>query len=374
MKINEVNIYPFIAKRSYKTVTAALGGVPNYAEGVSESACAILELVSDEGISGFGEISDMPKSLEGQLTLIQLQEYISSIVKGRDVFDLDLILDHFPIKDLVDLRPDGTIYDIIGCGVDNALYDLIGKSFGIPVYDLLGGNRTDRIRVSWVIFIRDSRLMEQEVFSKVQEGFDAFKLKVGLDIEADMERLRILREIAGPEASIKLDANSAWGVDEALINLKRMEKYDPAGIETPVDYRDTAGKAFIRKNSPVRIIEHVHTPEFAIELVKNDAVDVFNVSTTGCGGIRNAKRVLTIAEAAGIPCLLGSTVEAGLGTAAQLQLGVASKQITWPSDLVGPRLYLNDDIRVPHVWDKNNIIISRGPGLGVDVLIKNNGG
>jgi muconate cycloisomerase len=361
MKISEVKIHPFTAKRSYKTVTAALGGVQNHAGGVSESGCAIVEFVSDEGVFGYGEISDMPKSLEMLMDLDQLREYISSIVKGRDIFDVDSILDSFPDKDLIDLRPDGTIYDIIGCGVDNALYDLIGKSLGVPVYDLLGGKKTDRIRVSWVIFIRESELMEREVLTKVQEGFDAFKLKVGLDIKADMERLRLLREIAGPEASIKLDANSAWGVDEALENLNKME--------TPIHYLDTAGKAHIRRNSPIKIIEHVHTPGFAIELIKNDAVDVFNVSTTGCGGIRNAKRVLTIAEAAGIPCLLGSTVEAGLGTAAQLQLGVSSEQITWPSDLVGPLLYLNDDIRVPHVWEKNHIIISQGPGLGVDVMI-----
>ncbi|MBE3142029.1 MAG: hypothetical protein IMZ53_15755, partial [Thermoplasmata archaeon] len=237
----------------------------------------------------------------------------------------------------------------------------------VPVYNLLGGKKRDKVWVSWVAFIRGTELLEQEIAQKVDEGFNAFKLKVGISAELDEERVRIVRNIAGDDAVIKLDANSGWSFDEAVENLKRLEKYNPAGIETPIPYLDIEGKAKLRKKTGIPVIEHVHTLHFALQLMKEDAIDVFNVSTVGSGGILRARNVLALAQSEGIPCLLGSTVEVGLGTAAQLHLAASSSQVTWPSDLVGPKLYKNDLITCAHKWDKNMLYVPDGNGLGVEV-------
>lgn len=371
MKIVDVNLFSFQAKREYKTMTAALGGVANYEGGVESSDFVIIEILTDQNITGYGEISDIPETLKmpsgNKFSIEELKKYLCNLLIGKDPFDIENILQPFPVEPMTDLRPDGTVYDIVANGIDNALLDLISKYVKKPVYSLLGGKKKDEVWVSWVAFIREIKYLEEEISEKVAEGFDAFKLKVGINPKEDEERLRIIRSVAGEKAIIKLDANSGWTLDEAVENLKNLEKYNPAGIETPIPYLDIEGKARLKKEIGIPIIEHVHTAEFAIDLIKNNAVDVFNISTVGAGGILKARRILSIAEAAGIPCLLGSTVEVGLGTAAQLHLASTSTQITWPSDLVGPKMYVNDVIQTPHTWKGNKLQVPQSIGLGVEI-------
>lgn len=73
------------------------------------------------------------------------------------------------------------------------------------------------------------------------------------------------------------------------------------------------------------------------------AVDVFNVSTIGCGGIHQAKKVIALAEGADLEYLLGSTLELAVGTAGQAHLAASSKAVTLPSDLIGPLMYTDDE-------------------------------
>lgn len=371
MKINNVKITAFKAERVYKTKTAAIGGVANYEEGIESSDFALIELTTDTGLKGYGEISDIPTSIKmpsGEpFSVWKLEKYLSRYLIGKNPFEIEALLSILPDKNMVDRRPDGTVYDIVTCGVDNAILDLIGKYVGTPVYDLLGGQKKKEVWVSWVVFIRELEFLQQEIQEKIEEGFNAFKLKVGINAEEDEERLRIIRENAGEDAVIKLDANSGWTYEEAVENLKRLEKYNPNGIETPIPYLDVEGKAKLRKEINIPILEHVHTPEFGMELIKNNAVDVFNLSTVGSGGLLNAKKILNIAEAADIPCLLGSTVESGLGTASQLHLASISEQITWPSDLVGPKMYKADNITNPHIWNGSMLQVPKGNGFGMRV-------
>ena len=371
MKITKVKVYPFREEREYSTVIAALGGVAKHEGGYRYSDFAVIELLTDEGVKGFGEVSDIPETLKmpsgRNFSITELQECLSHFLVGKDPFNTDEILSSFPNENMIDKRPDGTVSDIVGNGVENALLDLMGKILKVPVYNLLGGKKRDKVWVSWVAFIRGTELLEQEISQKVEEGFNVFKLKVGISIELDEERLRIVRNIAGDDAVIKLDANSGWSFDEAVENLKRLEKYNPAGIETPIPPLDIEGKAKLRKKTGIPVIEHVGTLHFALQLMKEDAIDVFNVSTVGSGGILKARNVLALAQSEGISCLLGSTVEAGLGTAVQLHLVTSSSQVTWPSDLVGPKLYKNDLITCAHKWDKNMLYVPDGNGLGVEI-------
>ncbi|MCZ8517337.1 mandelate racemase/muconate lactonizing enzyme family protein [Paenibacillus filicis] len=371
MKIVDVNLFPFSAKRVYSTVTAALGGVAHKEGGYAFSDFAIIELTSDTGIKGYGEVSDIPETMtmpNGQnFTIEHLETYLANQLIGKDPFQIEELLQAYPEKNMVDIRPDGSMLDIVSCGVDNALLDLIGKTLNVPVYNLFGGKKKDKIWVSWVVYIRDIKYLEAEIAEKVKEGFDAFKLKVGIDPKQDEERLRILRETAGEKAVIKLDANSGWTFDEAVENLKRLEKYNPAGIETPIPFLDVEGKAKLKGRIGMPILEHVHTLEFALELLKHDAVDVFNISAAQAGGVFKARKILALAESAGKPCLLGSTVECGLGTASQLHLSAGSSLVTWPSDLIGPKMYVNDMLNAPHAWDQNRLLVPDGAGFGVEV-------
>ena len=85
------------------------------------------------------------------------------------------------------------------------------------------------------------------------------------------------------------------------------------------------------------------------------------------GGIHRCKKILALAEAAGVDALLGSTVELGVGTAAQVHLGVSSGAICYPSDLIGPRMYTEDVVTRPFAYENGRLLPPEGPGLGVEL-------
>ena len=125
----------------------------------------------------------------------------------------------------------------------------------------------------------------------------------------------------------------------------------------------------ISRQVDVPILEHVSDLDYGLALIKAGAVDFFNVATTGAGGIWPARRIVTLAEAAGIGVLLGSTVEMGPGTAAQLHLAATVPNLTLPSDLVGPGLYKRDVLKSPFRYREGKLDVPRGAGLGIDVSI-----
>jgi muconate cycloisomerase len=340
--------------RSYHTIVAAPKRTIPPADALpTRSYFVLVELRADNGLVGLGEVSDYEPD---RLDVAGLRSRVEEAVLGADPFDLERLT----------RRPSlGTLVD---CAIDNALYDLQGKLLGVPAHRFVGGPYRERVLVSWVVYIRRPDLVEQEMAAMVERGFSAFKLKVGLDVDHDDECVRIMRRVAGPTGQIKLDASGAWTVDEAITNIRRLEKHGLQGVETPTNPRDVAGLARVRRSVGVPIIEHVGKDlGYAVDLVRQDAVDVFNVATVSAGGIYRAKKLLALAEAAGIACLLGSTVELGVGTAAQLHLAASSAVVTYPSDLIGPAMYVDDYLAEPFRYDHGYLPVPTGPGLGVQV-------
>jgi muconate cycloisomerase len=229
--------------------------------------------------------------------------------------------------------------------------------------------------------------LEREVADQVGLGMKAFKLKVGEDHERDLERVRLARRIAGPGTYIKVDASGYWEEDEALSRLRDMAEAGADACETPIRAlsrpmsRDDPARieadadgiaealAKVRDRSPIPIIEHVADlgDVFLTALIRHHAVDIVNVVPCQAGGLRRAKRLIHAAETAGIPALLGSTIELGPGTAASVHLAVASASVSVPSDLVGPGLLEGDVCTTPFSLEGGELTPFEGPGLGIDL-------
>lgn len=354
MKITGVELQQLSVLRSYHTIVAApKREIPPADAPATRSYFVLLRLHADNGLVGLGEVSDIEESDLGTADLLPKLE---DALLGADPFDLERLSQRLSLGNLVN------------CAVDSALYDLQGKALGAPAHNFVGGRYRDRVLVSWVVYIRRPDLVEQEMEEMVRRGFNAFKLKVGLNIDHDDACVGIMRQVAGPDAQIKLDASGNWSVDEAIANIRRLEKHGLQGVETPTNPRDVSGMARVRKSVGAPIIEHVGRDlGRALDYVRSEAVDVFNVATVSAGGIFRAKKVLALAEAAGIQCLLGSTVELGVGTAAQLHLAASSSVVTYPSDLIGPAMYVDDYLTEPFQYDQGYLTVPTGPGLGVDV-------
>ena len=323
---------------------------------VEESVFLWLRVRSDDGSVGVGEISDVeqPASMPG---VDDVEAEIGEFLIGEDPRDLNRLTGR--MYDAIDFGPFGfhSFHQLALSAVDTALHDLVATRYGIPVYRLLGGRR-EEIPLCWVVFTRQDpdaiETLRSEVRDRVNEGFTTFKLKVGEALPSvDRERVRAVRDIAGEDADIFLDAQGVWGPDEAVEAIERFEPIGIDGVETPVGHRgDEAATGYyydtplipselaaVRGNVDTPVFEHVLDPAFGIELAAADAVDVFTVEVCA-GGLARAGRVLSIAQGAGIDARLGSTVELGPGTAAAAAAG-ADTAVSWPSDLIGPLVYEN---------------------------------
>ena len=363
MKIKSLKLHPVAVKRQYGTVIASEDGKPKRT--VRKSFLLFLELFTDNGLTGWGEVSDIePKDLPADVT--EYAELLSAFTVGRSPFEIHRL--HHEFREYFGVE-NNSLAGYTECALDMAMYDIQGKAVGRPVCDLFGGALRKEIVVSWVAYIReDVDLIRDEIREKCRQDFLAFKLKVGVDIDLDEQRLALARETAGKEASIKVDANEGWSVEDAPKNIRRLNKYNLAGIETPVPCENPADIATVRRQVAVPILEHVHDPAYGRELLKADAVDAFNISTPSSGGIWPARMIVALAEAADIGVLVGSTVELGLGTLAQLHFAATVRNLTLPSDLIGPGMYQNDVLRQRLGYTQRGMLnVPNVPGLGGEI-------
>jgi L-fuconate dehydratase len=138
----------------------------------------------------------------------------------------------------------------------------------------------------------------------VADGFGQIKLKVGVDPAADERRLRLARAALGPDVRIAVDANQAWGVEQAIEWLRRLAPYDPYWIEEPTSPDDVLGHATIRKAvAPIRVAtgEHVHNLVMFKQLLQAGAVDVLQLDASRVAGVTENVAILLLAAKFGVP-------------------------------------------------------------------------
>ena len=155
-----------------------------------------------------------------------------------------------------------------GLGVVNKAVEVAVAQIGREAVHLLGGPVRDSVLTMCLLGNPDVAQDIADARSYRAKGYNCFKLKVGVDIELDEKRLAIVREVAGKEASIKVDANEGWSVQAAPAHIRRLNKYNLAGVETPVPRANPADIAAVRRQVKVPILEHVNDIAYGLALVK----------------------------------------------------------------------------------------------------------
>lgn len=351
---------------------------------IKESVFVLLRLTAADGSTGIGEISDVEHP-DAMPTTDEIEAEVGDFLMGEDPREINRLAEE--MYDAIDFGPFDfhTFQQLALAAVDMALYDLVGDWYEVPAYQLLGG-RTRDVPLCWVVFTRQepdaAEALREEVRTRVDQGFSAFKLKVGeVDPAVDAERIRTVREIAGDDAHVFVDAQGVWELEEAIETIERFEEEGIDGIETPVGHPDPevdtrgyyydvplvpAELATVREAIDTPVFEHVLDPQFGIDLAAVDAVDVFTVEACS-GGITRADRILDVAEAAGIDARLGSTVELGPGTIAAGSLGAASTAVTYPCDLIGPQVYDESILESGLEYRNGTLRPADEPGFGISL-------
>jgi L-fuconate dehydratase len=138
----------------------------------------------------------------------------------------------------------------------------------------------------------------------VQDGFTQVKLKVGANLEDDMRRCRLAREIVGPHVRVALDANQVWGTSEAIAWVSKLAEFGPAWVEEPTSPDDILATAAIRRGiAPVPVAAGEHVPNRVVfkQLLQARAIDVMQIDACRVAGVNENITNLLLAARFGVP-------------------------------------------------------------------------
>jgi L-alanine-DL-glutamate epimerase-like enolase superfamily enzyme len=339
---------------------------------LAASPCDLVRVETDEGLVGFGEACPAYEFTGDTLWTVQdvIGEYLGPAVIGKDPFRLEAIV-HCWEREL------WTVGNQAACAaLEMALWDLQGKALGRPLCDLIGGRTRDGLVEVIAWGWDEPEALADKTRRMRAEGITVFKIKVGDLPERDEQRVAAVREAAGPDARLTVDANQGWlDAKTAVRAIKMLEPYRIEFAEQPVRMDDLEAARFVRAHVdvPIALDETVRGPREALAAAKAGACDMFVVKLMKTGGILNALKVNAIAEAAGISVMMGNMGESSLGLAAHFHLNVALANATHcDADLPWrPGGYARDigrGLRAELRDGVSTVIVPQAPGLGIELV------
>jgi L-fuconate dehydratase len=164
---------------------------------------------------------------------------------------------------------------------------------GFPAYTTSAG---------WLGYAEDT--LAERAREALDAGFTHLKLKVGGDLESDLRRAQIVREAIGPTHLLSLDANQAWGIEQAIDAIRTLAEVNPCWIEEPTSPDDVLGHKRIREAvAPIRVAtgEHVQNRVVFKQLLALGAIDVCQLDCCRLGGVNEVLAVVLLAAKFGVP-------------------------------------------------------------------------
>src|SRR5688500_18321502 len=328
----------------------------------------LVKLHTDAGVTGIGEVSCTPRwSGEDQVSAAHvIDSYFAPALIGEDPNEVESVTKKF--TSTVAGNP------FTKAGVEMALWDLRGKAEGLPVYKLLGGAVREFVPTKWSVSGVDPARAADIARFAVGLGFTKMKVKVGIEPEGDVARVRAVRDAIGPGVKLGVDANGGW--PSAAIAIDTATRLRDAAriyfVEQPVPPGENDALATVRAAVGLPLIadESVYTLQDARMLGRDRAADVFSIYVGKSGGIAPARAIADYAQSAGLRCTVGSNLELGVGSAAMTHLAIATFGIdaeTYPCDIIGPLFYEDDIVRTPLPIVPGSAGVNDQPGLGVEL-------
>ncbi len=324
----------------------------------------VLEVDTDEGLVGLGEASAYPSA---DIVLAVIRS-IEPFVVGEDAFDIERIMKRINIV--------GTWHHVkatspgIGA-VEMACWDLVGKACGQPLVNLFGGRIRDRVEYFYYLSRKPAAQIGADARRGVDAGFRTLYLKAGSDDPGeDIERVEAVRDAAGPDALIRVDANEAWSSGAAIRIVREMERFGLELVEQPVSGRNLPEMAYVRGRiaTPLLANEASWTRYDQLDVIRHGAADVLSVDNQMDGGLLNLKRSAGMCEVAGLPVLKHSLGELGVAMYAAAHVMAATPNFIYANQ--GYASLLSDDIirgASPLPYVDGCLALPTAPGIGVEL-------
>lgn len=336
-----------LSMATMRTQTAVLVriGFADGSEGIGEGTT----------IGGLSYGAESPESIKSAI-----DTYISPALLGRAGDDVNGAIQ------LIDRLVKGN--RIAKAAVEIALWDGLGKRLGVPVSQLFGGAVHDRLPVAWTLASGNSDTDIAEAVQMIEtRRHNIFKLKIGKrDVRDDVAHVARIKAAVGDAASVRVDVNTAWSLQDARWGLKGLQDAGCELVEQPVPARHRKAMVELAAGYEIAVTadEALNGPEDALEVAGAKAADVFAVKVAQSGGLKRAAEVIAIAQAAGLGLYAGTMLETGLGTAAALQLFATVETLDWGTEFFGPLLLTDEILANPIGYRDFCVEIPKGPGIG----------
>jgi len=323
----------------------------------------LVKATDSDGRVGWGE-SASGANVE---SVLEALKGMRPLVLGRSSWDREAARQTLWKKALWQYRKPTACFAFTG--IDIALADICGKECNQPLYRLLGGKVRDF--VNHYFYLEPG--IPEHVYSQgrkgLEKGYSVFYLKVGLNVEEELEMVRSLREAIGPDGKIRLDSNGAWTVKESLRIIERFDRYDIDFVEQPVSQDPVANMKEVRRKSRVAISanEGMWSSEDAYRQICARVADVYCFSPYWVGSLLEFQRLSMVAHYEGLQVCRHSHGELGIAAAAFHHVS-----LTLPNLVDGSQQYaqiMADDVLTAPLPTVScaNWGVPEGPGISVEV-------
>jgi 2-dehydro-3-deoxyphosphogalactonate aldolase len=363
-----------------------------------------VRLDTDGGVHGYGEMMLLGTGFRLPVMALMMADIIDQAVVGHDPYDTELLFDKVYGRAGYSHYPELTKLGILSA-IEMACWDIIGKDCGQPAYKLLGGQMRDRVRTYTYIYddpaartgegsplSRDVWLDPAYAASRARHyvdlGFTAIKvdpfslvlthdqsltqnvpLQFSLSAADTAERvIGAIRDEVGTAADIIIGTHGQMTAAGALRIAERLAKFDPLWYEEPCPPENMQALAEVARRTtiPIATGERLTTKFDFARLLEHRAAAIFNFDVGQVGGILEAKKIASMAEAHYVqvaPHVYGGPLIA----AAALQLSLCS-----PNFLIMEGIERFDGVHAqfvdtPFEWHDGYLLPPSAPGLGVNL-------
>jgi L-Ala-D/L-Glu epimerase len=321
---------------------------------VHERELLQVAITDADGVEGYGEAAPLEPYDGVSATRVQraLERYRPVLAESDGTSGAEVI---DACRGIEDLPP-------ALAAIDLALWDRAGRRERKPVAALLTDRPAAVVPVNATLSALDRAGVATQAAEAVRAGFTCLKLKVGVGDDAG--RVAAARAAAGPHAALRLDANGAWSVEQAV---RSIDALSPAGLELVEE--PAHGLQAVREVRE-RVAVRVSIDETAAEpgALGAGVADAVCLKISRCGGISGLLAAATLVRASGAEVYLASTLDGPLGIAAAVHAAaaLASRGPVAPCGLATLALFadIGDALPVRH----GAIALPSAPGLGVEPL------
>jgi L-alanine-DL-glutamate epimerase-like enolase superfamily enzyme len=372
MKIRDIRILPLIG--------ATPDGGWTSGWDTDQSLHTLIELITDEGVTGLGSVYTSGGLVRGAVDLLK------PWLIGASALDPAAVSETLHQRTFWQGRGGSVTHAI--SGIDIALWDIFGKVTKQPISRLLGGRQRERIKPYGSMLMTEPEGMAERFEHGLSRGFKAFKIGWGpfgrRDRATDEAIIKASREACGPDVEIMVDAGGSdeyWphGYKWAIETAKMLADYNVVWFEEALRPDDIDGYVKLTEHAPLPIAscEVLTRRQSFLEWFRRRAVDYVQPDVTKVGGLTEEWRIAQAADDHSI-LFVPHGWNTAIGLAADLQLVCAAGNARWV-EYITPAPYIEDLCETPPQMDAEGYLdIPGAPGLGMrwnlDGIAKHTGG